>query len=499
MAAALLSSILLSLLQGSLYAVPSNMDTVRITEDIQVYRNTEVVLYIGSDSGDFQILDETGTAPEDYFIVVPELLPPGWSLSEYGETVYEDEFVVITRPGPDSPARPCAAARQLREIHSPRTESFDFPQPGFDDYVADITASVSQDSMISIIGRLELFETRYWSTDSFPKARDWAVNWLVREGCPVEIQNFPVNNDSSQNIVMVFPGTVNPDRYVVFGAHLDSGHNMYDIFPGADDNGSGSAAVMEAARAMVKYRFENTVILCLWGAEEAGLIGSDYFASQAFWQGDSILAVLNLDMILYGPTIGPSSYAILELNYNGWSQELAEYFVSATALYVPELETSLNYTTSGGSDHVSFWQYGFTAVGGNEFLFSPWYHSADDLLANYMDCFPYGTEVAKATAATLASLAVPVSLSSAEGGEEAILPSVSVNPSPASLSINVTLSGLNSLVQVDLFDLGGRRILRETVSGTQTSLDLSGVPNGIYLINASDEMQSTSARVVVVH
>ena len=131
----------------------------------------------------------------------------------------------------------------------------------------------------------------------------------------------------------------------------DSGSNGEGIFPGADDNASGSAAVMEAARAMVPYQFQYTVVLCLWGAEEAGLVGSYYYASTAAAAGEQIIAVLNTDMILYGPSIGPIGYDILKLNYNDNSLALAQYFSDVAEVYVPQLDLAFNYTTSGGSDH----------------------------------------------------------------------------------------------------------------------------------------------------
>ena len=69
--------------------------------------------------------------------------------------------------------------------------------------------------------------------------------------------------------------------------------------PGADDNASGTAAVIEAARIFSQYDFPFTIIYALWDEEEQGLIGSEYYATQAANAGDSILGVINLDMIGY--------------------------------------------------------------------------------------------------------------------------------------------------------------------------------------------------------
>ncbi len=488
------STVLGVLLQGALFTLPCTEPLPEGLSAVPVYRNEDETIYTGTPGGNCQVLDTAGNAPGDYFMVYPRAFHPGESLESYGAVVYRDRDIAITLPGPGSCPTPTAAARPLQEIHAPAEWGLIPERADYDDYVADIVASINQDSIISIVGRLEQFENRFWSNDSFPAARDWAVNWLVREGCPVEIQNFPISGDSSQNIIVTYPGTANPERIYLFGAHLDCGHNNFEVFPGADDNASGAAAVMEAARAMVKYNFDSTVILCLWGGEEAGLVGSSYYAEQAWMNGDSIIAALNLDMILYGPEIGPSDYSILNINHTEFAEDLADYFISSANTYVPLLDTHKTLTYGGGSDHVSFWVYGFTAIGGDEYLFPPWYHTSEDLLENYMEFFPFGTEIAKATSATLASLAVPNGLSGIEGGPSEPALTVRVSPSPASSAAYVETSANASIT---VFDVSGRVVLREQAREGITPLDVSGFPPGIYLVSARAGNQAVSGRLAV--
>jgi len=494
---------LTALVQGNLYVIPEGLDLQRTTGDVAVYRGTDFLVYLGYQHSGFELLDREEGNLEDYFIVLPELLPPGFELSEYGEVLLFDGYVYIMKPGPQSPARACAAARPLRPLYPGPTGGIQFPEPEWDNYVYDMVNSVTQDSMLSLIGRLEQFENRFWSNDSFPPARDWAAAWLEDAGCTVEIQDFPVGSGGiSQNIIVTFPGTVYPDKIFLYGAHLDSGNSPYDIFPGADDNASGSSTVMQAARVMAPYEFQYTVKLCLWGAEEAGLVGSYYFAGAAAAAGDSILAVLNTDMIIYGPSIGPIGYDILRLNYNGDSSlALAEYFDGIAEVYVPDLDIGYNYTTSGGSDHVSFWQCGFTAIGENETVYPPWYHTEYDLLANYMDFFPFGTNVAKATVATLASLAVPTGTRLSEDlytGITANLPAVTASPCPATQSVQVLVTGMNGTAALTLFDLTGRCVLTaSTQDSSPVLLDLAGLADGMYILQASSGSTTASVRVLL--
>lgn len=482
-----------------LYLIANAQDALRTTSDVQVFRGDGFSIYIGENFEASQTLDQPAGNPGDYFAVYPRLLPPGWAAAQYGTVLFDDGEVLITKPGPSDRAVPCAAATPLRPLREPFLRGFDYTPPAYDENVADIVAGIEEDSLISIIGRLEQFENRFWSNDSFPAARDWAIAWLQNAGCEVQVQQFPVQSGTSENLIVFIPGTVHPNRFVLMGAHLDSGHNGNDIFPGADDNASGAATVMEAARSMIRYNCEYSVLLCLWGAEEAGLVGSYYFASNAASEGDSILAALNLDMILYGPVIGPIRYDIAQINYNEWSLDLAEYFVSAGDIYVPDLLTDLHPTSGGGSDHVSFWQCGYTAIGGNEYLFSPWYHTADDLLANSIEFFPFGTSFARATTATLASLAVPAGLYIDPAGHTQEL-QLSVSPFPASRTVEVFFGHLvPGAVSVQVFDLSGRLVRGFSVEGAdRLQIDVNALSTGMYFARVTTATESATARLLVV-
>ena len=96
-----------------------------------------------------------------------------------------------------------------------------------------------------------------------------------------------------KNVIAELPGS-NTDNVVMAGAHLDS----VQAGPGINDNGSGSAALLELAQNLSKLKPENTIRLAWWGAEEAGLLGSQAYVdelSQA--ERDRIALYLNFDMI----------------------------------------------------------------------------------------------------------------------------------------------------------------------------------------------------------
>ncbi len=109
------------------------------------------------------------------------------------------------------------------------------------------------------------------------------------------------------NIAGLFEGTKKKDEYIVVGAHLDhvgkQGDKIY--FPGANDNASGSAAVLEFARifALNKIQTERSIIFVLFSSEEAGLFGSKQFVENPPVPLNSIYAMLNFDCIGHGDSI----------------------------------------------------------------------------------------------------------------------------------------------------------------------------------------------------
>jgi Zn-dependent M28 family amino/carboxypeptidase len=99
---------------------------------------------------------------------------------------------------------------------------------------------------------------------------------------------------STENVFAELPGTENPNNIVMAGAHLDS----VTTGPGINDNGSGSAAILETAIQMAKVEPYNTVRFAWWSAEESGLVGSNYYVNNlAPAELSKIALYLNFDMI----------------------------------------------------------------------------------------------------------------------------------------------------------------------------------------------------------
>ena len=105
-----------------------------------------------------------------------------------------------------------------------------------------------------------------------------------------------------ENLVGVVRGTLNPDRYIVVSAHYDHlGIRNGQIYNGADDNASGSAAILAIAEYTVAHPPLNSVIFAWFDGEEEGLLGSEAFVRSPPVSIDKIAANVNIDMISRGP------------------------------------------------------------------------------------------------------------------------------------------------------------------------------------------------------
>jgi Zn-dependent M28 family amino/carboxypeptidase len=116
---------------------------------------------------------------------------------------------------------------------------------------------------------------------------------LAQAGSTAHVQVDPAESRPQVNVIAELPGT-NDNNVVMAGAHLDS----VSAGPGINDNGSGSAALIEIAEQLAKLKPENTLRFAWWGAEEAGLIGSHaYVDGLSPAEVDRIALYLNFDMV----------------------------------------------------------------------------------------------------------------------------------------------------------------------------------------------------------
>lgn len=229
--------------------------------------------------------------------------------------------------------------------------------------------------------------------------RETIAGWYPEE--QIEIQEFgiPIGRNGealkAQNIILTLPGSQRPDEIVILSAHLDS-VNLADpskpsiAAPGAEDNASGSAALLEAARLFRDLRFERTLKIIWFTGEEQGLVGSKAYVA-GLKDPDAIQGVINLDM--FGYDSDNDRCFEIHMGTLPRSERVAGYVlrsIEAYALDLPRYDL-LKERAISASDHGSFWDSGIGAVQIFENMIdhqqpggcpnadhNPHYHSASD-------------------------------------------------------------------------------------------------------------------------
>ena len=279
--------------------------------------------------------------------------------------------------------------------------------------IYDIIAAISAERIAADIETLASFGTRHTLSDTLSETRGIgaARRWIKNEfekigtacgGC-LEVsyqKNYHVPADGARivkpvwinNVVAIQRGTQFPNRYIIMSGDIDSRisdpTNYTDDSPGANDNASGMAGTIEAARVLSKYTFKNSIVYLGLAGEEQGLFGGKGMAQKARKEGWEIIGILNNDMISniegVDGVIDNRSFRIFSEpvpvtesetqrrarrfyggEVDGVSRQLARYVFQATKTYMPEMNPLMIYRLDRfgrGGHHRPFNDAGFAGI-----------------------------------------------------------------------------------------------------------------------------------------
>ena len=283
-----------------------------------------------------------------------------------------------------------------------------------DPEIAEMVSNVSPDSLQFYINTLVAFGTRNTlstQTDS-KRGISAARNWVLKKfnefakgsngrlSAMIDTTTIHANGKRVDkpvvlgNVVATLKGTdPNDSRIFIISGHLDSRRSdVMDVVgdaPGADDDGSGTSAVIECARVMSKHSFPATIIFVAVSGEEQGLLGSTFMANKAKKENWNIEGVFNNDIIgsnnsnetdiinntkvrvfsegipMYETEKNIKRIMALGLENDSKSRQLARYIKEIGERYVDNLQVQMVYRTDRflrGGDHLPYLQNGFTAV-----------------------------------------------------------------------------------------------------------------------------------------
>ncbi|MFC2132986.1 M28 family metallopeptidase [Bacteroidota bacterium] len=251
------------------------------------------------------------------------------------------------------------------------------------DSLIHYVSSLSGNMPVTINGETETISSRHRDFPGNNIAADYIQQKLEQFGLTVTNEYF---SDSGRNIIASIEGNVNPDNIYIICAHYDC-MPPEEVAPGADDNASGVAAVIEAARILTHYEFDNTVIFALWDEEEQGLIGSRAYAGNARNENINILGVINLDMIAWDEN--DDGVLKVQENADGSADFICSILLDVDNDYNLAVEPdTVHYI--GGSDHRSFAEQDYPAILLIEDYSNDWndyYHSPLDHVSHVNSSF----------------------------------------------------------------------------------------------------------------
>ncbi|WP_295886598.1 M20/M25/M40 family metallo-hydrolase [uncultured Thiohalocapsa sp.] len=278
--------------------------------------------------------------------------------------------------------------------------------------VASILDGLSHDRFQEHVEALEGLGTRYYAAPENAVATDYLFDAFAGFGLQVAEHAFRYNGHDLANVEATLPGLTRPDDIFIIGAHFDSiasrsaGNPSMTDAPGADDNASGTAGLLEVARVLSPYAFDATIRFIGFNAEEQGMRGSYAYAADAKAAGERIRGMISLDMIGY-PDIDPAND--LDLLGDRW---IVDAFLANVDAFTG-LTGTAHYTDPRYSDHEPFAasrypgsasMLAIDAEPGRIWSSNPYYHTVNDT-SDLLD-YDFALEVTRAAAATMLSLAV---------------------------------------------------------------------------------------------
>jgi hypothetical protein len=303
--------------------------------------------------------------------------------------------------------------------------------PLYDPLVADMLTQVATTTVYSYDGGLSgewpiiiggqpyTLTTRYtYSGEPVAKATQYVYEHMQALGYDVSYHDYQLSGHNLRNVVGEKQGLVHPEQIFLLTAHLDSraASAPHNPAPGADDNASGSTALLVTADRLADLDLAYTIRLVFFTGEEQGLYGSYYYARDVAAAGENIVGVINLDMIAWDAVGDPDIdlHSTTNPGVEAGSDALAELFAAVVNVYGLDLEPQIVENGATASDHSSFWNQGYPAILGIEDYyndddgtdFNAYYHTVNDRLSALN--LTYFREYVRASLATFTHLAEPM-------------------------------------------------------------------------------------------
>lgn len=248
-------------------------------------------------------------------------------------------------------------------------------------HIQSVVDQVSEQSIYTNLENFVSFGEKRDGSFAHENARKWLLGLYQEMGySDVELHAFNLNGKTTYNIIVTKTGSKYPDEFIVVDGHYDTING-----PGANDNGSGTTALLEIARLLKDVDTEYSIKFIHFTAEEIGLLGSKAYVEQkVIPENINIKMVLNIDEI--GGVNGKVNNKVVceydnsaPQHNNQASREVTQQMANVFGLYT---SLATEQSNAYASDYMPFQNAGFVITGLFEGNHSPYPHSSRDTIAN---------------------------------------------------------------------------------------------------------------------
>ncbi len=293
----------------------------------------------------------------------------------------------------------CACLMLSPALGSPASpSSTGFQNKGVHPSLSEMLGRVNETHLRSYVQIIQEFGPHPTNSQALQALEEYLYNQLSSLNISVDFDAWETKKYTGNNIVATLPGTLVQTTCVILCAHCDS----LAISPGAEDDGSGVAAVLEVASIMHDYSFNTTVKVILFSGEEQGLLGSRSYAQNAVNNHEAVLGVLALDKIGYAVT--EEEGHTIQHHANPGSAWMTRISGNVASLFPDEIGlTVLDLPEDPQSDHYAFVENGFAGTDFVRNATNPYYHTSEDII-DHMN-LSYLTDACKLTLGTIVTMA----------------------------------------------------------------------------------------------
>ena len=326
-----------------------------------------------------------------------------------------------------------------------------------------------------------------------------ALNWLKSKYLSYGYSASQIAEDpwtgggyTSKNLVVTKTGTLYPNKYVIVCGHFDTVAG-----PGVNDNGSGTAIILEIARILKDIPTDYSIRFINFSGEEQGLYGSQHYVDNVVNATNpkmDIKLVFNIDEVggiagLVNNTIYCDQDQSFPSSNNAASAQITQQLANCTTLYSTLMT---DFDPAYSSDYVPFQENGEIITGFYEHNISNYPHTPNDTYANMDPVYVFN--VGKAALGAVQHFAVAKispDLAVADAAQN-LSNELSLYPNPAQDILNIGVKGTD--FQTVIRDFSGRTVLQ---SANEQNLNVSKLPNGNYILTVSKNGKSVTKKLMI--